>query len=780
MAGDVPADERVLIAPGATGSSGAGGAGLRAASDDQPATPAAGSHAEPAGADQAGPAALAAGERVLHRYGRVQVLGAFGAPGAGGQPAAAERATPRATAATDDQHDRAALRSTDGSVVATTGLAAGLDRTETLGLEAFRLRASVAYRRGKQERPRDGQLWDMEHACTDIAPPRGAAARVRPPAPPASTPAGDADADTTAVQAPSALAVTDLPAHIAPTRVHAADVTAEAASRSAGATTAPDGTPAQGDAGAAPLSSYLEGSVAVGLVLIEGPTADLQFTAAERTKVVAEVQNGLSWLAAANPAAEVSFSYDIQIVRLDRAADPSQDDLEAYWRDPTMAKLGYQANFDGVYDHADEVRGRLGTRWGYVLFVTKYPVRYFAYAAIGGPRLVATYDNDGWGPDNLDRVLAHESCHIFGAVDEYASSGCDCGGAWGRFGVPNGNCDACAAAPVDCLMRGNTFNFCRYTPAHVGWGRGAGGNPALVQAKGLGQLGNFELVTPSSFSGLTHRWENFDQPGFPWEDPFQTAQVLGRLDAVSMVQSTLQNPGPLEAVVRAGGDLQFVWRDSTGAFAWSKPTRIATGAAGTHSLIQSRYGSRGNFEMLFPSTGVGLMHMWRNHDVFGFPWSNPRQVLPELGHVDAVSLIQGSRGGGVGSLEAVVRVGTRLLHIWRDQTSAAAWHVTVAFADGVGGNPAMIESVFGASRNFEVVVPSANSGLIHYWRNNSAFLTPWSGPRPFATNLGRVDAVTMIQSTFQGHLEVVARVGDRLHQLFRDTAGTWSPTSRIA
>ena len=724
MAGDVPADERVFIAPGASGPSGAGGAGLRAAPDDHTAVPATSSSA---GTDPS--SAFTVGERVVHRYGRVHVT----------------------AVATPTGRQQTAEGAADGTVVATTSLAAGLDRTETLGLEAFRLRASATYRRGKQQRPRDGEPWDMAHACTDIAPPRGAHAD-----------ASQADATDVGVrngqngQAPQPRAI----AAVAP----------ESATTAA----------ARGDAGAAPLSSYLEGSVAVGLVLVEGPTSDLQFTAAERTKVVAEAQNGLSWLAAANPAADVTFSYDIQIVRLTKAADPSQDDLEAYWRDPTMAKLGFQANFDGVYDYADAIRGQLGTRWGYVAFVTKYPVRYFAYAAIGGPRLVLTYDNDGWGPDNLDRVVAHESCHIFGAVDEYASSGCDCGGSFGRFGAPNGNCDACASPAVDCLMRGNTYNFCRYTPAHVGWGRGAAGNPVLIQARGLGQLGNFELVTPSSFSGLTHRWENFDQPGYPWEDPFQTAQVLGRLDAATMVQSNLQNPGALETVVRVGADLHFLWRDSTSSFAWSKPGRIATGASGVPSLVQSRYGSRGNFELLFPSTGVGLMHMWRNHDVAGFPWSNPRQILPELGHVDAVSLIQGSRGGGVGSLEAVVRVGSRLAHIWRDQTSAAAWHVTVSFADGVGGNPVMIESVFGTARNFEVVVPSATSGLIHFWRNNSAFGTPWSGARPFATNLGRVDAVTMIQSSFQSHLEVVARVGDRLYQLFRDSSGSWFPTSRIA
>ena len=40
------------------------------------------------------------------------------------------------------------------------------------------------------------------------------------------------------------------------------------------------------------------------------------------------------------------------------------------------------------------------------------------------------YAIDGWGPNNIDRVFAHETCHIFNAPDEYAASGCDCGGAW--------------------------------------------------------------------------------------------------------------------------------------------------------------------------------------------------------------------------------------------------------------------------------------------------------------------------------------------------------------
>ncbi|MER5832867.1 RICIN domain-containing protein [Streptomyces sp. NPDC002130] len=221
---------------------------------------------------------------------------------------------------------------------------------------------------------------------------------------------------------------------------------------------------------APPTSAYLEGSVAVGIVIVEGPTAALQFSAEERTKVVAEVQNGLGWLASVNPSAGVSFAYDIQHVALNTQADPNASDLEAHWRDPAMAALGYSADWSGVLDYVEAIRGRLGTRWTYCGFFTKYPVGHFAYASIGGPRVVMDYNNDGWGPDNIDRVFAHETGHIFGCPDEYASSGCNCGGRWGRFGVNNGNCASCApGGGTACLMKQNDFSYCEYTASHLGW-----------------------------------------------------------------------------------------------------------------------------------------------------------------------------------------------------------------------------------------------------------------------------------------------------------------------
>jgi len=216
--------------------------------------------------------------------------------------------------------------------------------------------------------------------------------------------------------------------------------------------------------------------VAVAVIIVEGPTNALKFSAAERTKVVAEVQNGLTWLGSQSSPAGISWTYDIRTVTLDVAAGGANQTLEqkeTRWRDPAMRQLGYGPGLAGVRTFVEDMRTRLGTDWGYCAFFTKYPVGHFAYASLGGPRLVMHYDNDGWGPDNIDRVFAHETGHIFNAPDEYAASGCDCGGSWGHFGVPNSNCATCApGGGVPCIMKSNDWAMCPYTPYHLGFPQG--------------------------------------------------------------------------------------------------------------------------------------------------------------------------------------------------------------------------------------------------------------------------------------------------------------------
>jgi hypothetical protein len=282
---------------------------------------------------------------------------------------------------------------------------------EELGIAAWNLRRSAQYAEAKAERPRDGEKWDM---------------------------VGD---QPTAPDGPEMAHVTETEPGGEPRGIFFSD-----------------------------LSPYLMGSVAVGIVIVSGPTDDLRFSEADRTKVVAEVQEGLGWLATQEQRASVSFAYDIRPVDIDTPPNPAlsgYEPLEAHWRDPALVKLGFAGNIFGARQFAERIRADLGTRWAYAAFFTKYPVQHFAYAL--KPKIVMHFGNDGWGVDNIDRVFTHESGHIFGCPDEYASSNCSCTAKFGWFREPNGNCLACTTAPVECLMAANTWGMCRYTPIHLGW-----------------------------------------------------------------------------------------------------------------------------------------------------------------------------------------------------------------------------------------------------------------------------------------------------------------------
>ncbi|HEU0016148.1 MAG TPA: galactose oxidase-like domain-containing protein [Longimicrobium sp.] len=193
-------------------------------------------------------------------------------------------------------------------------------------------------------------------------------------------------------------------------------------------------------------------------------------------------------------------------------------------------------------------------------------------------------------------------------------------------------------------------------------------------------------------------------------------------------------------------------------------------------LIESSHGTKGNFEVVTPRTGGGVSHLWRNNDVAGFPWSGPAIAFGSTGDVSAASLIQ-SNYGAAGNLEAVVREGNQLFHIWRDDGASWRWQgrTYLPGATAVSGVPGFIQSSFGTMGNFEVVAPLAGGGLAHWWRANDGGQT-WYGPFPFGS--GTVNAVALLQSNFgsPGNLEVVAQVGSQLVHYFRDASGWHGPT----
>ena len=212
--------------------------------------------------------------------------------------------------------------------------------------------------------------------------------------------------------------------------------------------------------------------------------------------------------------------------------------------------------------------------------------------------------------------------------------------------------------------------------------------------------------------------------------------------------------------------------------------------SGNLSLIQSTYGNKGNFELVVPLATGGLTHYSRNNDLEGFPWTEPVRFGIEVGRIDGASLIQ-SDFGASGNLE-VVAVGSNdhnLLHFWRDSGPSFDWHGPLNISEKssvpvFSGNPAMIWSDFGRRGNYDVIVPRADGGLCHYWRDNDDPVLPWYGPFDFATDSGIFSAVTLIQSNFgePGNLELIARSEDKLTFFWRGSGPEfkWNGPETIA
>src|SRR5581483_12137181 len=56
-------------------------------------------------------------------------------------------------------------------------------------------------------------------------------------------------------------------------------------------------------------------------------------------------------------------------------------------------------------------------------------------------------------------------------------------------------------------------------------------------------------------------------------------------------------------------------------------------------LVQGSSGKKGNFEVVLPRVGGGFLHLWRNNDAPGLPWSSPDLTMGSEGDVDDVALL---------------------------------------------------------------------------------------------------------------------------------------------
>lgn len=280
-------------------------------------------------------------------------------------------------------------------------------------------------------------------------------------------------------------------------------------------------------------SQTMNGRIAVGILVVSGPANyNLTFSSEEFYLVMSEVLDALDYLAGACYEANITFitiPYNMQIDAPPNNTCNSYESCEQVFVNPTLQALGYPAGNEGCVQLTQDLQRSNNANWAYIAFFTKYPLYHFAYQY--DVNVFMQYSNDGWGPYQIDKVFAHETCHVFGAADEYSLEAgyCNCHES-GFYRVPNNNCANCAYAPkVGCLMDANELSLCNWSRGQIGWGYwnlpfrtmpGTGGasfqstsaSPALAYFKGKMYIAfksnnaNNQIIIGSSSKGI---WGNF-------------------------------------------------------------------------------------------------------------------------------------------------------------------------------------------------------------------------------------------------------------------------------
>ena len=220
-----------------------------------------------------------------------------------------------------------------------------------------------------------------------------------------------------------------------------------------------------------PYRSTLTGKIAAGIIIVSGP-GELAISNAEKNTVVSEVMAGLQfWEDQAPASANLKFQlhhYFSPITVTDSTSCTSHPACHNRFANAALKQLGYSTGKAGRDKLAQHIKDQSNADGAYLGYFSKYRQKHFAYAYNRGP-LYMQYKNDGWGPNRIDRVFAHETGHVFYAPDEYGK--CKCTTTHGRGGcsAKNSNCKNCPGETIACIMKSNSLSMCSYTRKHVGW-----------------------------------------------------------------------------------------------------------------------------------------------------------------------------------------------------------------------------------------------------------------------------------------------------------------------
>ncbi len=217
-------------------------------------------------------------------------------------------------------------------------------------------------------------------------------------------------------------------------------------------------------------SEYMLGDVAVAVILPEsnGTTDPNQedWTPAEETHVTNQVVEAMDWWIDQTHLGPLTFTYEYHYdVDTDYEPITHPQSEENIWIEDALKTLGYDGpdRFTMAQLFVNDLKDAYDTDWAFLIFVADSEVDddglfasgHFAYAYLGGPFMVLTLDNNGWGQANFSAVCAHETGHIFYALDEYYNAGSACTDESGYLLYQNQNSQygSCAEDVPTSIMR---------------------------------------------------------------------------------------------------------------------------------------------------------------------------------------------------------------------------------------------------------------------------------------------------------------------------------------
>ena len=340
----------------------------------------------------------------------------------------------------------------------------------------------------------------------------------------------------------------------------------------------------------------------------------------------------------------------------------------------------------------------------------------------------------------------------------------------------------------------------------------------LIQSR-AGESGNYEVVIPWPGGGLAHFARDNDADGFPWHGPtlFGSGEYTGATVIESDFREFRDNRlGNLEvAATRTDGVVDGYWRENGGAFLWkgpftlpfgspkaANPAMAYSGAWQVDPPFEVRHGPS-SFFLAVPERSRGFAYWIRSNQDNGVSWNNVggtgNSRLVGIGLAvtteDGLSSSAGYKyvQSGRRVVAGVTENGQIELFVHHFGSSVPglgrSWIDRTTFGRDVfpelngrfAGRPCLVQTDFGYDEpsdisplfnaghygNLELIVPSKQGGLLHFWRDcgepGDGQFKPirdgWSGPTTIGTAL--YDEVSFIQSNFgtgeHGNLELIAR-----------------------